>query len=69
VYAVSTAAILLVVRLPEHPVLRDAALALPIIAAVAVVMEWYDGRDFRTASSPRVEAPSTDDPLRSDRAA
>jgi hypothetical protein len=69
VYAVSTVAVLLVVKLPEHPVLRYVALAFPIIAAVAVVMEWYDGRDFRTASSPRVEAPSTDDPMRSDRAA
>jgi hypothetical protein len=68
-YAVLIAAVLLVVKLPEHPVLRYVALAFPIIAAVMVVMHWYDGRGLRTASSPRVETPFTDDPMRSDHAA
>jgi len=69
VYAVSTAAILRVVRLPEHPVLRYAALALPIIAAVMVVTDWYDGRGIWVASSPPIESPSTVDLARLDRAA
>jgi hypothetical protein len=69
VYAVSTAAVLLVVQLPDLPALRYAVFALPVIGALIVVMEWYDGRGLRTASSPRVESPSTDDPIRSDQAA
>jgi hypothetical protein len=69
VYAMSTVAILLVVRLPEQPILRYAALALPNIAAVMVVTEWYDGPGLRMASSPRVEPLSTEDPMRSDQAA
>jgi hypothetical protein len=69
VCAVSTAALLLVVTLPDHPVLRYAALALPVIAAGMVVTEWYDGRDLRMASSPRTESPSTEDLARLDTAA
>jgi hypothetical protein len=69
VYAVSRMATLLVVRLPHHPVLRYAALALPIIAAVMVVTDWYDGRGLRVASSPPIESPSTEDLARLDRAA
>jgi hypothetical protein len=61
--------VLLVVKLPEHPVLRCVALALPIIAAVIVVTERYDGRGLRMPSLPRTESSSTEDLARLDPAA
>jgi hypothetical protein len=69
VYTVSTGAILLVVRLPKLPILSYAVLALPIIAAVMPVTDWYDGRGPRLGSSPRVESLPVDDLARIDRAA
>jgi hypothetical protein len=53
-------AILVVVRLPQHPVLRYGDLALPIVGAVMVMTRWYDGRGLRMASSPRTESPFTE---------
>jgi hypothetical protein len=56
VYSVSTAAILVLIGLPEAPLLRYAVFIVPLIAAVVVLTEGYERRTPQAGSMPEQEA-------------
>jgi hypothetical protein len=71
VHLLSTMAILWLIELPTTPLLRYAVLAVPLIAACIVVVEWQRAKVSRTVSQCRQELTSALAPsgMRLDRAA
>ncbi len=57
VYLAATAAILLLIQQPETPLLRYAVLALPVVAASLVMVEWYEARAPGAVPLCRQESP------------